>query len=218
MWSTRTGIGRGSCSRTSGPAGSADGPDPIRGDVLTRTFRSAGPKFWICCRELSRVSRGAWQPRIFGGSYGWGAPAGFHHAQSQIHRFLNSIGGYTRSVKTTAMPASEVTLPRILGPAGGHQVFRQGMFVEDNSRDTELLSQRSMRKARAWRTARCSGRSTGSERPQTRCSRYCLPRHALPEDLMSTAGPRIRGSVTSDAALLSLSDRSGVTPIEFRNR
>jgi biotin/methionine sulfoxide reductase len=76
---------------------------------------------------------------IFGGSYGWGSAGRFHHAQSQIHRFLNSIGGYTRSVNNYSNAASEVTLPRILGPAGGHQVFRQGMSWKTIAANTELL-------------------------------------------------------------------------------
>ena len=32
---------------------------------------------------------------IFGGSYGWSSAGRFHHAQSQVHRFLNTIGGYS---------------------------------------------------------------------------------------------------------------------------
>ena len=32
---------------------------------------------------------------IFGGSYGWASASRFHHASgSQLHRFLNCIGGY----------------------------------------------------------------------------------------------------------------------------
>ncbi|MEQ9260098.1 MAG: molybdopterin-dependent oxidoreductase [Roseovarius sp.] len=52
---------------------------------------------------------------IFGGSYGWASAGRFHHAQSQIHRFLNCIGGYTRSVNTYSFAAAEVVMPHIVG-------------------------------------------------------------------------------------------------------
>lgn len=54
---------------------------------------------------------------VFGGSYGWSSAGRFHHAQSQIHRFLNvTLGGYVRSVNSYSAGASAVILPRILGP------------------------------------------------------------------------------------------------------
>ena len=34
---------------------------------------------------------------VYGGSYGWASAGRFHHAQSQLHRFLNLAGGYTGS-------------------------------------------------------------------------------------------------------------------------
>jgi len=44
--------------------------------------------------ELGRVKRDFGNQAIFGGSYGWAVPGRFHHAQSQLRRFLNSIGGF----------------------------------------------------------------------------------------------------------------------------
>ncbi len=52
---------------------------------------------------------------VFGGSYGWSSAGRFHHAQSQIHRFLNCLGGYTASVNTYSHAAAEVLLPHIVG-------------------------------------------------------------------------------------------------------
>lgn len=52
---------------------------------------------------------------IYGGSYGWSSAGRFHHAQSQIHRFLNTIGGYTASVNTYSNAAAQVIVPYILG-------------------------------------------------------------------------------------------------------
>ena len=67
--------------------------------------------------ELARVRDTHGPEAIFGGSYGWASAGRFHHAQSQIHRFLNSsLGGYVRSVNSYSAGASAVILPHILGP------------------------------------------------------------------------------------------------------
>ena len=71
--------------------------------------------FDLAAMELDRVRRDHGNAAIFGGSYGWGSAGRFHHAQSQVHRFLNAIGGYTRSVNTYSHAAEEVVLPRIVG-------------------------------------------------------------------------------------------------------
>jgi biotin/methionine sulfoxide reductase len=52
---------------------------------------------------------------IFGGSYGWASAGRFHHAQSQIHRFLNQFGGYTASVNSYSTAAAQVIIPHVLG-------------------------------------------------------------------------------------------------------
>ena len=67
--------------------------------------------------ELRRVHEAHGPEAIFGGSYGWSSAGRFHHAQSQIHRFLNTtFGGYVRSVNSYSAGASSVTLPHVLGP------------------------------------------------------------------------------------------------------
>src|SRR3546814_19770470 len=67
--------------------------------------------------ELARVRDGFGAQAIFGGSYGWASAGRFHHAQSQVHRFLNlACGGYVRSVNSYSAGASGVILPHILGP------------------------------------------------------------------------------------------------------
>ena len=65
--------------------------------------------------ELSRVKNAYGNASIFGGSYGWASAGRFHHAQSQLHRFLNCIGGYTRSKFTYSFAAAEAMVPHILG-------------------------------------------------------------------------------------------------------
>ena len=76
--------------------------------------------------ELGAHPRHAWPGAVFGGSYGWSSAGRFHHAQSQVHRFLNiAMGGYVRSVNTYSSGASSVLLPQILcGLRGHHQAQR----------------------------------------------------------------------------------------------
>jgi biotin/methionine sulfoxide reductase len=65
--------------------------------------------------ELTRCIDGFGNSAIFGGSYGWASAGRFHHAQSQIHRFLNVNGGYTRSLNSYSLGAAQVLLPHIVG-------------------------------------------------------------------------------------------------------
>jgi biotin/methionine sulfoxide reductase len=65
--------------------------------------------------ELGRVRDQHGVGAIFGGSYGWSSAGRFHHAQSQVHRFLNiALGGYVRSVNSYSAGASGVILPHIM--------------------------------------------------------------------------------------------------------
>jgi biotin/methionine sulfoxide reductase len=67
--------------------------------------------------ELARVRDTYGPGAIFGGSYGWSSAGRFHHAQGQVHRFLNTVlGGYVRSVNSYSSGASTVIMPHILGP------------------------------------------------------------------------------------------------------
>lgn len=52
---------------------------------------------------------------IYGSSYGWSSAGRFHHAQSQIHRFLRMGGGYTDSVNDYSAGAGLVITPHITG-------------------------------------------------------------------------------------------------------
>jgi biotin/methionine sulfoxide reductase len=56
---------------------------------------------------------------VYGGSYGWASAGRFHHAQSQLHRFLNGLGGYVGSVNTYSNAAGEVILRRVVGTFRG---------------------------------------------------------------------------------------------------
>ena len=69
--------------------------------------------------ELNRVKTQFGNSAIYGGSYGWSGAGRFHHAQSQLHRFLNCIGGYTRSINSYSLAAGEVILKHIVGDGAG---------------------------------------------------------------------------------------------------
>jgi biotin/methionine sulfoxide reductase len=64
--------------------------------------------------ELRRVYRDHGPEAVFGGSYGWASAGRFHHAQSQIHRFLNTLGGYVGSVDSYSHAAGSTILARVL--------------------------------------------------------------------------------------------------------
>ncbi len=66
--------------------------------------------------ELSRVRAAHGNGAIFGGSYGWSSAGRFHHAQSQVHRFLATIGGYVSHVDTYSLAAGRVIVPHVAGP------------------------------------------------------------------------------------------------------
>jgi biotin/methionine sulfoxide reductase len=69
--------------------------------------------------ELDRVRKEHGNQAIYGGSYGWGSAGRFHHAGTHVHRFLNAIGGYTRSVQNYSFAAADVILPHVLGTTQG---------------------------------------------------------------------------------------------------
>jgi biotin/methionine sulfoxide reductase len=64
---------------------------------------------------LKRVIAEHGNEAIYGGSYGWASAGRFHHAKSQIRRFLNLIGGFTDSVDTYSNAAGTVIVRRVLG-------------------------------------------------------------------------------------------------------
>jgi biotin/methionine sulfoxide reductase len=64
--------------------------------------------------DLRRVYADHGAEAVFGGSYGWASAGRFHHAQSQVHRFLNMLGGYVRSVESYSHAAGTVILRRVI--------------------------------------------------------------------------------------------------------
>ena len=75
--------------------------------------------FDLVASELRRVKETYSNNSIYAGSYGWASAGRFHHALSQLHRFLSCIGGYTESVNTYSFAAAEVILPHVIGRYDG---------------------------------------------------------------------------------------------------
>ncbi len=70
----------------------------------------------LVAKEIARVKEKHSNRAIFGGSYGWSSAGRFHHAQSQVHRFLNAVGGYVRHQDSYSLGAARVLLPHIVAP------------------------------------------------------------------------------------------------------
>lgn len=84
----------------------------------------------LLAAEISRVYLTYGPTAVFGGSYGWSSAGRFHHAQSQVHRFLNQLGGYTRSVNTYSLGAGEVIVPHVTGPDSGYPLSTASTWTD----------------------------------------------------------------------------------------
>ncbi|MCO6415596.1 molybdopterin guanine dinucleotide-containing S/N-oxide reductase [Siccirubricoccus sp. KC 17139] len=92
----------------------------------------------LLAAELKRVTEAHGPAGIFGGSYGWSSAGRFHHAQSQVHRFLNfTLGGYVRSVNSYSAGASNVVLPHIVGPT--EDISRRNVSWEAVAAHSEIV-------------------------------------------------------------------------------
>jgi biotin/methionine sulfoxide reductase len=69
----------------------------------------------LVATELDRVRADHGHESIFAGSYGWASAGRFHHAQSQLRRFMNLFGGSTTSKDSYSYAAAEVILPHVVG-------------------------------------------------------------------------------------------------------
>ena len=116
-----------------------DGPTRITSPMIRKSWLENGPgsntnkrgseefvkvswekTIQLVANELNRVKSNFGNHTIYAGSYGWASAGRFHHAQSQLKRFLNCIGGYTGSVNTYSYAAAEVVVPHILGSFREH--------------------------------------------------------------------------------------------------
>ena len=65
--------------------------------------------------EIDRVRQTYGNGAIYAGSYGWASAGRFHHANSQLHRFMALAGGYVYSKNTYSLAAGDVILPHVIG-------------------------------------------------------------------------------------------------------
>jgi biotin/methionine sulfoxide reductase len=92
----------------------------------------------LLAAELRRVKDLHGPQGVFGGSYGWSSAGRFHHAQSQVHRFLNvALGGYVRSVNNYSAGAAMPILPHVIGPLD--RVAKQNVSWEQIEAHTDLV-------------------------------------------------------------------------------
>jgi biotin/methionine sulfoxide reductase len=120
--------------------GNGPGPDDHRGDPGDEYVEVDWPTVLdLLAAELDRVRTTFGNEAIFGGSYGWGSAGRFHHAQGQLHRFLNRIGGYTRSVNDYSRGTSMVMQPYIVGKQGDLDLRARPVSWAHVAEHTELL-------------------------------------------------------------------------------
>ncbi|KUI20062.1 molybdopterin guanine dinucleotide-containing S/N-oxide reductase [Mycobacterium sp. GA-2829] len=87
--------------------------------------------------ELRRVVDTHGNEAIYGGSYGWASAGRFHHAQSQVHRFLKLLGGYTFSRHSYSLGATGVIMPHVVGTHD--DLFKRSTDWDVIAAHTELL-------------------------------------------------------------------------------
>jgi biotin/methionine sulfoxide reductase len=77
----------------------------------------------LVAEEIKRAHDTRGPSSIFGGSYGWASAGRFHHAQSQVHRFLNVAGGYTPSIDSYSFAAMARIVPHVLGTSANEHLL-----------------------------------------------------------------------------------------------
>ncbi len=92
----------------------------------------------IAANAIRRTVHQFGNEAIYGGSYGWSSAGRFHHAQSQLHRFLNFAGGYTFSVQSYSTGTAQVILPHVLGTPA-LQLMREAPTLEDIAKNARLV-------------------------------------------------------------------------------
>ena len=113
--------------------GALDSPTRVRRPAVRKSYLEGGPGTaserrgaepfvqvsWeraldLVAAEVERVRKRFGNASIFAGSYGWSSAGRFHHAQSQVHRFMNCAGGYVHHVGTYSLGAARTLLPHIV--------------------------------------------------------------------------------------------------------
>ena len=80
---------------------------PVSWDRVTR----------LLAEETARIRAEHGPTAIFGGSYGWSSAGRFHHARTQLQRFLGLGGGFTASIHAYSYATGQALMPHVLGTA-----------------------------------------------------------------------------------------------------
>lgn len=91
----------------------------------------------LAAAEIQRVAAQHGNTSIFAGSYGWASAGRFNHAQSNLHRFINLIGGSTRAMNSYSTAAAQVILPHVVAPWG--QMELEQCTWEEIAQGAELV-------------------------------------------------------------------------------
>lgn len=92
----------------------------------------------LAASALSNIKSKYSNNAIYGSSYGWASAGRFHHAQSQIHRFLNMFGGYVSSKDTYSVGAGHRIMYRVMG-LDPHEIVYGGLQCEDMIGNANLV-------------------------------------------------------------------------------
>lgn len=87
--------------------------------------------------EIDRVRHSFGNDSIFAGSYGWTSAGRFHHAQSQVRRLFNQVGGYTAHKDTYSVGAGAVIARHIFG--GEAEFYGQGVTIDSVAEHSEIV-------------------------------------------------------------------------------
>ena len=90
----------------------------------------------IVASELKRVKAAYGNEAIFAGSYGWSSAGRFHHAKTQLQRFMGGFGGFTNQKHSYSLAAGLAILPHILGD---HQTLRSPSSWAGIEQNTKLF-------------------------------------------------------------------------------
>jgi biotin/methionine sulfoxide reductase len=90
----------------------------------------------IVTNELKRIKAAYGNEAIFAGSYGWASAGRFHHAKTQLQRFMNCFGGYTGQKHSYSLAAGLAILPHILGD---HRTLRNTSSWDGIEQHTKLF-------------------------------------------------------------------------------
>ena len=78
---------------------------PVSWDRVTR----------LLADEITQTRAEHGDTSIFAGSSGWSSAGRYHHAKSQLQRFLGQGGGFTSSVHAYSYAAAQTLLPHVVG-------------------------------------------------------------------------------------------------------